>query len=612
VNCALGRDGWNEQLGIGVFGASNVQVNDNQLTATHDAVPALVDSGALGGYFGMFMGRYHPGRSQPLESLSCDGNAFIVDGKGARSIRVCAAAIRVERVGQRAKWQTATGGFPIDLLVSGSTVTLNDPRAFFHQGDVGASLHFVNMAQAGNNGVFTVTEVTGTNTLKFENTGTPNEGSKTVGTYRLKPKAINSSQRGSTCSVSRNSINGYGATGIDIVSCVAPEIVGNTFNAMGTAVIDLGSVGPRIVGSREVRAGSDSARIQLSSTTSWPYIDDNIITNGSLAGGNTSIDGVLLPTRTDMGIGVDSGTAIDYPLCGKRGRTKSTNARAELVLGFGREYVDGDTVDINNTVCTYDAASPNNGTGGTFSTLAGLVALVGSGFTAEDYGTGLTDTPTTGHVRVRLTSPAHTADHGYAFRVTTLNPTAMVALFNKFDPGPNEAVAYTRGEGVAMTGSAWGMISAATFTANHTTGRLTITAHGLVTGDGLGRLTNSGGALPTGLAAGTDYWIIRVDADSFQVATSRANALVGTAVAFSDNGTGTHTITMSLARRITVWSTACQRTAGVIMTPDNQTASLLMSGGWYRETASTDAGACEVVRTNTSMGSDEEFRWVIP
>jgi Protein of unknown function (DUF3383) len=82
------------------------------------------------------------------------------------------------------------------------------------------------------------------------------------------------------------------------------------------------------------------------------------------------------------------------------------------------------------------------------------------------------------------------------------------------------------------------------FTTNHAVSNtnLLATGHGLNTGDGPIELTNSGGALPTGFSTLTDYWVIRVDANTLQIATSLANALAGTAVTFSADGTGTQTI----------------------------------------------------------------------
>lgn len=88
-----------------------------------------------------------------------------------------------------------------------------------------------------------------------------------------------------------------------------------------------------------------------------------------------------------------------------------------------------------------------------------------------------------------------------------------------------------------------------TFTAANGTEILTAAAHGLLTGDGPVRLTNAGGALPTGLAAGTDYYIIKIDANTFYLAASRALAFAGTAVTFTSDGTGTHTLSDTASTR---------------------------------------------------------------
>lgn len=67
-------------------------------------------------------------------------------------------------------------------------------------------------------------------------------------------------------------------------------------------------------------------------------------------------------------------------------------------------------------------------------------------------------------------------------------------------------------------------------------------AHGLVTGDGPIHVSNSGGALPSGLEAATDYYVIRIDDDTLKLATSRSDALANIAVAISTDGTGTQTL----------------------------------------------------------------------
>ncbi len=70
---------------------------------------------------------------------------------------------------------------------------------------------------------------------------------------------------------------------------------------------------------------------------------------------------------------------------------------------------------------------------------------------------------------------------------------------------------------------------------------ITITAHGFATGRKVA--ATSGGTLPAGLTA-TNYWVIAVDVDTIQLATSAAAALLGTAVDITAAaGGGTHTLT---------------------------------------------------------------------
>ena len=68
-----------------------------------------------------------------------------------------------------------------------------------------------------------------------------------------------------------------------------------------------------------------------------------------------------------------------------------------------------------------------------------------------------------------------------------------------------------------------------------------VPAHGFLQGV-LVQVSNPG-TLPTGLAALTNYYIIVVDADHVEFASSQANALAGTAIAVTDSGVGTTTIT---------------------------------------------------------------------
>lgn len=71
-------------------------------------------------------------------------------------------------------------------------------------------------------------------------------------------------------------------------------------------------------------------------------------------------------------------------------------------------------------------------------------------------------------------------------------------------------------------------------------GVVTNTAHGIYTGEGVYLTTT--GALPTGLSANTMYYAIRVDANTFRLATSLANAIAGTAINTTGSQSGTHTL----------------------------------------------------------------------
>lgn len=108
-----------------------------------------------------------------------------------------------------------------------------------------------------------------------------------------------------------------------------------------------------------------------------------------------------------------------------------------------------------------------------------------------------------------------------------------------------DVVAMTSGVYVRMTdgqGSAALVVADFTFTAEADDDKATKVAHGLETGDGPIRVANSGGALPTGISAATDYWVIKVDADTFKFATTRALAQAGTAINLTTDGTGTQTL----------------------------------------------------------------------
>lgn len=90
------------------------------------------------------------------------------------------------------------------------------------------------------------------------------------------------------------------------------------------------------------------------------------------------------------------------------------------------------------------------------------------------------------------------------------------------------------GAGVVTALAATPLATGANPEVNTADDEITIPTHGLTTGM-LGRLTTTG-TLPAGLSLATDYFIIVVDANTIQLATTLANAQAGTAVDITDQG----------------------------------------------------------------------------
>lgn len=85
------------------------------------------------------------------------------------------------------------------------------------------------------------------------------------------------------------------------------------------------------------------------------------------------------------------------------------------------------------------------------------------------------------------------------------------------------------------------VVSAAAASWNTGTHKVTATAHGLYQ-QTPGQLTTTG-TLPAGLSLATTYYIIWFDANTFALATTIANAQSQIKIAFTTQGTGTHTFT---------------------------------------------------------------------
>lgn len=138
------------------------------------------------------------------------------------------------------------------------------------------------------------------------------------------------------------------------------------------------------------------------------------------------------------------------------------------------------------------------------------------------------------------------------------------------------------GTDVTGTGSRV-LVNSNTFTASNSAGSLLLTyADGWSPGTKVRFTTTT--TLPTGLSLGTDYWLVRVSATTAYVATSYANYLAGTVVAWTDAGTGTHTLTIRMRSQDGV---GCQ--AAFISVTAPTAGGPTLSASDYYDTASPDS-----------------------
>lgn len=140
--------------------------------------------------------------------------------------------------------------------------------------------------------------------------------------------------------------------------------------------------------------------------------------------------------------------------------------------------------------------------------------------------------------------------HGHDWKVNENAPT--IAFTADHTNSTFHAVAHGMRTGVgplalANTGGALpaGLADGSqTFTADATTNECTSAGHGYRTGDGPLRLTNVGGGLPGALAAGVNYWAIRTGVNTFKLATTAQHAADDVAIDITTAGTGAHSVSI--------------------------------------------------------------------
>jgi hypothetical protein len=177
-----------------------------------------------------------------------------------------------------------------------------------------------------------------------------------------------------------------------------------------------------------------------------------------------------------------------------------------------------------------------------FDSNGNLAPCVGSSAGSFEPGTGITFTGTNPTTISAVPQPAGTvfgAGASVVGNVPSLSNTTTNSIVDSGNPAA--ALPTTIGQLPAATPSAApATISIASPAV------ITLTGHGLAPNSTI--VFSTTGALPMGLTAGTEYYVIgsSITTNTFEVATSLANAKAGTAVNTSGSQSGTQTATANL------------------------------------------------------------------
>lgn len=230
--------------------------------------------------------------------------------------------------------------------------------------------------------------------------------------------------------------------------------------------------------------------------------------------------------------------------------TEDTPAAKTFVAGV---------LDVN----TYTFPTQADSTGGDYSVVysqdgsAWAIWLDKSGADAAPTGAIYTAIPAAKKGRADISGDTTAAQVAASVETAFNALTGFTALITTDDTAADGTMLFTQVvRGVTTAGvvknaddSGAGSITVAETTAgvdskvNVTTDTITVASHGLTTGL-KGQLTSTA-TLPAGLSASTDYFVVVVNSSSFKLATSLANALAGTVVNITNQGTAaaTHTFT---------------------------------------------------------------------
>ncbi len=266
-------------------------------------------------------------------------------------------------------------------------------------------------------------------------------------------------------------------------------------------------------------------------------------------GGRTGIEVTLSDPDTANGIAAKVQAALD------------------LIGGFSASVL-GNTVTVTNTANGNVTDAADGVTGGTFTATVTQQGSSGGGGTADisngeyftfsspttDYyawfdidNTGTDPSPGGTGIEIDITAS------DTAIQAATKAAAAIDALGEFSASSTDEVITITNAANGNVVNITVGTLSGASATVvtngsdsavDTATDNITLSNHGFSTGDVV-QLTTTG-TLPSPLATLTDYYVINIDANTIQLATSAVNAGTGTQINLTTEGTGEHTITSTV------------------------------------------------------------------
>lgn len=258
-----------------------------------------------------------------------------------------------------------------------------------------------------------------------------------------------------------------------------------------------------VVGTSDVSTSADTLTI-----ASHGFVTGDIITYD--ADGGTAITGLTDATAYHV-IKIDSNT---IKLASSA--TNATNGTQLDLTGTGNDaqIFAGTHVATTSTVTTSNVSTTNS-----------TITVTGHGYVTGDR---LTYSAASGTV---LTGLADGVEY-YAIRVDE-NTVKLASSAANAAAGTQLTLTGTGNNSQTFTGPQPPFVlSTSVSTSNDT---VTMTGHGYVTGD-IVTYRSNGGTAVTGLADATAYHVIKVDADTFKLASTSANATAGTQVDLTGTG----------------------------------------------------------------------------